>query len=112
MSIRAVIAVIAMMLFPTLERRLGTAKLYKLVTSLWSLNVCLFPIAGYYAYKYDDPNHPVVWATILLLFIVWSITGLSWSCASILVNDATPSPEALSRLNGALSNGIHRSASY
>ncbi|EJD50550.1 MFS general substrate transporter [Auricularia subglabra TFB-10046 SS5] len=102
MSIRAVIHIASMLGFGWADRKWGTLPLYQVCTALWPLNVALFPLAGYMARKYDDPDAPAVWAAVLLLFAVWSLTSFTWTCLSILVNDSAPFPEALARLNAVL----------
>lgn len=122
MSIRAVIHVGSMLAYPWADRRWGTLKLYKACSALWPLNIALFPLAGFITRRYDDPDAPAVWAAVLLLFSVWSLTSFTWgasasdfsesvcanlthpalACLSILVNDSAPFPEALARLNGTL----------
>ncbi|KAH7103283.1 MFS general substrate transporter [Auriculariales sp. MPI-PUGE-AT-0066] len=99
MSIRAVVHILLMIPFPIFQRRFGTVGVYNLVTPLWPITIALFPVCGHLAKRYDDPNHPLVWAAVLLLYVVWSLASLGWACMSILINDATPSPEALARLN-------------
>ncbi|KZW01590.1 MFS general substrate transporter [Exidia glandulosa HHB12029] len=106
MSIRAVIHIAAMVAYPWADRRWGTLRLYKACSALWPLNIALFPVAGYMARQYDDPDAPAVWAAVLVLFSVWSLTSFTWACLSILVNDAAPFPEALARLNAVLQIAI------
>ncbi|KAH7098878.1 MFS general substrate transporter [Auriculariales sp. MPI-PUGE-AT-0066] len=99
LGIRSAMQIVGLMFMPTLERRFGAERLYKVTVCAWLFTFPLFPVANLFARWYDDSKHPLVWATILVMYTMWTFTALTWPCLTIMLNAASSSPEALTRLN-------------
>ncbi|KAG9092306.1 hypothetical protein FRC06_000159, partial [Ceratobasidium sp. 370] len=68
---------------------------------LWPIVVLGFPILNWIVRTQPKGNEDVVFfVSQLVFYIIWSVAGLCWPCVGSLVNDASPSPEALSLITG------------
>lgn len=88
---------IQLILFPTLERRLGgPLPVYKRVTSALPLMWLCFPLAHYLA---PSTGKVGVMAVLVLAIVLKGISNMSIVCSNLLVNNAAPSRASLATLN-------------
>ncbi|KAH7098877.1 hypothetical protein BKA62DRAFT_335635 [Auriculariales sp. MPI-PUGE-AT-0066] len=99
LSVRAAMQIIGLSFLPIFERRLGPGRLYRPMSIAWLLTFPLFPLASFFARLSSKSNHPLVWANILVIYTMRTLTAVCWPCLSIMLNTAATSPEALTRLN-------------
>jgi len=102
MSIRAIIHIGAIVFFPALQKRLGVVRLYQWVMMLFPVTVAFFPISSFIAMQYGSAQNWAVWLSITTLFGVWAFTGFTWPCMSMMIVNAAPGQESMSRINGLL----------
>ncbi|KAG9093402.1 hypothetical protein FS749_014431 [Ceratobasidium sp. UAMH 11750] len=101
MSVRAVVHVGMMALFAPVNRRLGTVRLYQVTMVFWAVVVLGFPFLHWVASVAEGGTASVVFNAVqFVFFFIWSICGFAWVCMGSMVNDASPSAEALSLING------------
>ncbi|GAB1519007.1 hypothetical protein RhiTH_002072 [Rhizoctonia solani] len=99
MSIRAVVHILMMVVYSKVNRALGTVRLYKVTMAFWSLVVLGFPFLHWVASLTGIKS--IVFNTAqFIFFLAWSVCGFAWVCMGTMVNDASPSAEALSLING------------
>ena len=79
MALRAITNIVIMMLYPSVERRLGTVKLYQLSMWLWPVTVLGFPILNAVARsQWIERNGWVMWVLLLVFWVVWSLACFIW----------------------------------
>ncbi|KAL5641213.1 hypothetical protein ACGC1H_001631 [Rhizoctonia solani] len=99
MSVRAVVHILIMLIYSKVNRALGTVRLYQVTMAFWSLVVLGFPFLHWVASQTGIKS--VVFNTAqFIFFLTWSVCGFAWVCMGTMVNDASPSAEALSLING------------
>ncbi|KAL8289976.1 hypothetical protein RQP46_002915 [Phenoliferia psychrophenolica] len=89
-------------LFPPLQRRLGTALMYKSLMALWPVVFCFFPIMSYLAHK-DNANgrgSERVWPVMIMFLLIKSTANMCYGCNMLAVTSAAPSRRLLGTLNG------------
>ncbi|KAJ1311352.1 hypothetical protein OPQ81_009845 [Rhizoctonia solani] len=99
MSIRAVVHILMMLVYSKVNRSLGTVRLYQVTMAFWSLVVLGFPFLHWVASQ-TGIKSILFNAAQFIFFVMWSICGFAWVCMGSMVNDASPSAEALSLING------------
>ncbi|KAG9087446.1 hypothetical protein FRC06_002536 [Ceratobasidium sp. 370] len=101
MSVRAVVHVGMMAIYAPVDRRLGTVRLYQVTMMFWAVVVLGFPFLHWVASIAVGGTASIVFnAAQFVFFFIWSICGFAWVCMGTMVNDASPSAEALSLING------------
>lgn len=101
MSVRAVVHVGMMLVYGPVHSKLGTVRLYQITMVFWAIVVLGFPFLHWVASTSPGGINSVVFNIVqLLFFFTWSICGFAWVCMGSMVNDASPSAEALSLING------------
>ncbi|CAE6457520.1 unnamed protein product [Rhizoctonia solani] len=99
MSVRAVVHILMMLVYSKVNRALGTVRLYQVTMAFWSLVVLGFPFLHWVASLTGIKS--VLFNTAqFIFFLAWSVCGFAWVCMGTMVNDASPSAEALSLING------------
>lgn len=78
LGLRAVLSVLALVLYPPLQRRMGTARLYKAAMSLLPFVVLAFPILNFLALN-GMINSPLFYVILVSMFTLWSVAGLTYS---------------------------------
>ncbi|KAF8761672.1 MFS general substrate transporter [Rhizoctonia solani] len=107
MSIRAVVHILMMVVYSKVNRALGTVRLYKVTMAFWSLVVLGFPFLHWVASLTGIKS--IVFNTAqFIFFLAWSVCGFAWVCMGTMVNDASPSAEALSLINGTFLSNLSR----
>ncbi|KAH9808882.1 major facilitator superfamily domain-containing protein [Melampsora americana] len=106
LSINGFVAVaIQMGVFPMLQRRLGTLRLFRSVLLFMPLSFMLLPVVRWIALRSTESNGPppgasvALWGLICVLAIK-SLTGMAMVCISLLLNAAAPSKSSFGALNG------------
>ncbi|EUC66729.1 MFS general substrate transporter, putative [Rhizoctonia solani AG-3 Rhs1AP] len=99
MSVRAVVHILIMLVYSKVNRALGTLRLYQVTMVFWSLVVLGFPFLHRVASQ-TGIKSVVFNAAQFVFFLTWSVCGFAWVCMGSMVNDASPSAEALSLING------------
>ncbi|KAG8693332.1 hypothetical protein FRC09_010578 [Ceratobasidium sp. 395] len=101
MAVRSFIHIAMMLAYNQFISRVKTLDVYRFAMSLWPPVVLGFPILNWIVRTQPDGNESVVFLLSQFAFYtVWSVAGFCWVCVGSLVNDASPSPEALSLLTG------------
>ncbi|GAA5963245.1 hypothetical protein JCM21900_006566 [Sporobolomyces salmonicolor] len=85
------------LLFPPLQRRFGTIRLYRGLMSIYPAVFALFPVMSWCA-RYR--SRAAVWAAMVLFLLLKSIGNMSYATNMIAVTDAAPSKRLLGTLNG------------
>ncbi|KAA1109916.1 hypothetical protein PGT21_003111 [Puccinia graminis f. sp. tritici] len=93
-------------LFPFFQKRLGTARLYKICMSAYPLIFFLFPIIHLIA-RFEDNNRQEgvsdftgVWIGIWIIMILKTTANMVFSCNMLLVSAVAPSRVVLATING------------
>ncbi|QRV91521.1 major facilitator superfamily transporter [Ceratobasidium sp. AG-Ba] len=101
MSVRAVVHVAIMVVYAPVNRRLGTVRLYQVTMVFWAIVVLGFPFLHWVASTTPGGTASIMFNLVqFAFFFIWSICGFAWVCMGSMVNDASPSAEALSLING------------
>ncbi|KAG9122869.1 hypothetical protein FRC07_000573 [Ceratobasidium sp. 392] len=101
MAIRSFIHIVMMLSYNQVISRVKTLDVYRFAMFLWPPVVLGFPILNWIVRTQPAGNESIVFlASQLVFYTVWSIASFCWVCVGSLVNDASPSPEALSLLTG------------
>ncbi|THH11142.1 hypothetical protein EW145_g842 [Phellinidium pouzarii] len=99
LSFRSLINILFLFFYAPFERRLGLVRMYRFTMAFWPLSIVFLPFLNLLTRRGLEGTW--MFNTIVgLFFSVWSIAGLSWTGAGIIINDAAPSAEALSIVNG------------
>ncbi|EGG11782.1 uncharacterized protein MELLADRAFT_90794 [Melampsora larici-populina 98AG31] len=91
--------------FPMLQRRLGTLRLFRSVLLFVPLSFILLPVVRWLTLRSIEVNGPssgksvAIWGLICVLAIK-SLTGMGMVCISLLLNAAAPSKSSFGALNG------------
>ncbi|KAG8688077.1 hypothetical protein FRC11_006107 [Ceratobasidium sp. 423] len=99
MSVRAVVHILMMLGYSKVNRTLGTVRLYQVTMAFWSVVVLGFPLLHWVASQ-TGIKSVIFNSTQFIFFVTWSVCGFAWVCMGTMVNDASPSAEALSLING------------
>ncbi|QRV76687.1 major facilitator superfamily transporter [Ceratobasidium sp. AG-Ba] len=101
MAIRSFIHVAMMFAYNRAVSCLNTVNVYKFAMAMWPVVVLGFPVLNWIVRVHPDGNESTVFfVSQLVFYIIWSIAGFCWVCIGSLVNDASPSAEALSLITG------------
>ncbi|KAG8749609.1 hypothetical protein FRC12_013339 [Ceratobasidium sp. 428] len=101
MAVRAVVHVGMMLVYAPVNRKLGTVRLYQVTMVFWAIVVLGFPFLHWVASVAEGGTDSIVFNAVqFVFFFIWSICGFAWVCMGSMVNDASPSAEALSLING------------
>ncbi|GAA5986579.1 hypothetical protein JCM10908_003809 [Rhodotorula pacifica] len=85
------------LLFPPLQQRVGTVRLYRGLMSLWPIVYSLFPIMSWCA---REKGRRAVWAVLTCFLVLKSIANMAYACNMITITDSAPSKRLLGSLNG------------
>ncbi|GAA5865394.1 hypothetical protein JCM3774_005622 [Rhodotorula dairenensis] len=85
------------LLFPPLQQRVGTVRLYRRLMSLWPLVYALFPIMSWCA---REKGRRAVWVVLTCFLVLKAIANMAYACNMIAITDAAPSKRLLGSLNG------------
>ncbi|BGP15425.1 hypothetical protein JCM10213v2_003393 [Rhodosporidiobolus nylandii] len=86
-----------LLLFPPLQRRMGTVPLYRLLMALWPVVFALFPVMSYAAVHGGER---AVWSWLTVFLGLKSFANMSYACNMLTLTDAAPSKRLLGSLNG------------
>lgn len=92
-----------LVLFPPLQRRIGTTKLYRLLMSLYPIVFALLPamsLAAQYDDAAGDDSARRTWVLMVTYLFVKSLANIAYACNMLTITDAAPSRELLGSLNG------------
>lgn len=78
LGLRAVLSVSALVLYPAWQRRLGTARLYKVVMSLLPFVVLALPLLNYLARR-GMIGSWLFNVVLVAMFSLWSVAGMTYS---------------------------------
>ncbi|KAG8887940.1 hypothetical protein FRB98_008698 [Tulasnella sp. 332] len=99
-----------LVVFPPLQRRMGTVPVYRLCMLMILLLVTLFPVVSRIAVleQARDGSLSLIRAPglftklgVSLMIVVKAVTGMVFTCNMILVNGSAPSKTTLGAVNGA-----------
>ncbi|EJC98141.1 MFS general substrate transporter [Fomitiporia mediterranea MF3/22] len=95
LGFRSIVIIICVLIYAPLERKIGSMRSHQFAMAFWSLAVPFYPILNALARKgWKD-----TWTfqfLLLLFFMAWGIASLTWTSATIVINNSVPSVEALS----------------
>ncbi|GAA6004980.1 hypothetical protein JCM11491_002297 [Sporobolomyces phaffii] len=81
--------------FPPLQARFGTVRLYRGLMTLYPFVFALFPVMS--AYRH---NRTAVWVVMVVFLLLKSIGNMSYATNMLVVTDSAPSKRLLGTLNG------------
>ncbi|GAA5892611.1 MFS transporter [Sporobolomyces salmoneus] len=84
-----------LLLFPPLQKRFGTVKLYQGLMTMYPIVFALFPVMS--AVRHD---RKAVWIVMVVFLLLKSIGNMSYACNMLVVTDSAPSKRLLGTLNG------------
>jgi MFS family permease len=84
--------------FPPLQRRIGTLPIYRFAMAMFPFLIILFPTIHFIA---TSSNHELTKYCVLFMIVFRSIAGLVFTGNMILVNASAPSRDYLGAVNGA-----------
>ncbi|WAR56284.1 hypothetical protein PtB15_7B130 [Puccinia triticina] len=93
-------------LFPFLQRRCGTARLYKICMSAYPFIFVLFPIIHFIARievedcKEGESGFIGVWIGMWIIMVLKTTANMVFSCNMLLVSSVAPSRAVLATING------------
>ncbi|RXK42403.1 hypothetical protein M231_00393 [Tremella mesenterica] len=98
LSIRAICTVfVQIFTFPWLQRKIGTIRLYKILSTMYIPCFLMLPILNILA-RLDQGV--LVWIGLFVSLLLGSIANMAFSCNLIMVNDLAPNRHSLGAING------------
>ncbi|KAI9066068.1 MFS general substrate transporter [Trametes sanguinea] len=85
--------------FPYMQRRFGSKKLYGFSYATYFLVFALFPLISFVT-KRAGRVGGAAWALIVLQWVAYAASCLTWGCIFIYISDAAPNQKALGVTNG------------
>ncbi|GAA5972337.1 hypothetical protein JCM8115_001258 [Rhodotorula mucilaginosa] len=85
------------LLFPPLQQRVGTVRLYRRLMSLWPVVYILFPVMSWCA---RVKGRRAVWVVLTCFLVLKAIANMAYACNMITITDSSPSKRLLGSLNG------------
>ncbi|KAM0745677.1 MFS general substrate transporter [Meredithblackwellia eburnea MCA 4105] len=91
-----------LVLFPPLQRRLGTVRMYKTLMALWPAVFALLPVMSYLAKLdiADGRGRDRVWIVMIVFLLIRSVANMSYGANMLSITNASPSRRLLGTLNG------------
>ncbi|GAA5880633.1 hypothetical protein JCM16303_004290 [Sporobolomyces ruberrimus] len=83
-----------LLLFPPLQKRFGTVKLYRGLMMMYPIVFALFPVMS--SQRHD---RKAVWAVLVVFLLLKSFGNMSYACNMLVVTDSAPSKRLLGTLN-------------
>lgn len=90
-------AAIQLLVFPVLQRRLGTIRTFRLGASFYVLACALFPVTSGVA---RSGNLRWTWVALIAQVAVVAMGGIAFSCSALINNAAAPSQRSIGQING------------
>ncbi|KAG0152285.1 hypothetical protein CROQUDRAFT_649654 [Cronartium quercuum f. sp. fusiforme G11] len=101
LSLSGIFTVVAqLLLFPPLQRRYGTVKLYRICMAAYPVIFLLFPLIHLIAVFEKSESHTGVWVGLTWLLLLKTSANIVFACNMILVNSAAPTHNSLGTING------------
>ncbi|POY73727.1 hypothetical protein BMF94_3265 [Rhodotorula taiwanensis] len=85
------------LLFPPLQLRIGTVRLYRALMSLWPVVYMLFPVMSWCA---KEKGRRAVWGVLVCFLVLKAVANMAYACNMIAITDSAPSKRLLGSLNG------------
>ena len=98
MAVRSAISILIMLIYAPVQERIGALRVYQWSTSTWPLAVLCMPALSMLARA--NVSEWTMNAAVCAFFVVWGVAILSWPSSAVIINDATPSADALAAVNG------------
>ncbi|KAF8590896.1 MFS general substrate transporter [Ramaria rubella] len=100
LGIRAILHISIMSLYAPMERKFGTTlRTYRWMMWIWPLTVVGAPLLNCLAKEVGEKTWQLNLA-LFIYFLFWTASCFCWTAISIMINDATPSGDALATVNG------------
>jgi MFS family permease len=99
MGMRAFFHVLCLGLYPRLEKKLGSLRMYQGSMLLFPLVVLMFPVLNAVLRWTGGEMNFSFWVIWTFFFMIWAFTGFNWTSMFSLISEATPSQSALATLN-------------
>ncbi|KAL5482742.1 hypothetical protein ACEPAI_9336 [Sanghuangporus weigelae] len=99
LGFRSINNILIVFLYSPIERRIGSLATLKLTMAFWPISMAFFPFLNALARSGYDGTW-VLQAALGIFVTIWSFACLSWTASAIVINNASPSAEALSVING------------
>ncbi|KAG9082911.1 hypothetical protein FS749_006476 [Ceratobasidium sp. UAMH 11750] len=100
LSIRGLLHVLTLFVYPPVEKRLGLYKLYAWSMVMWVLSGLGFPLLNVWA-RINGSTDGFIFQVLMWTWLtIWSLAGFSWAGNPQMVNRVAPSEAALARIVG------------
>ncbi|GAA6062569.1 hypothetical protein JCM10212_004882 [Sporobolomyces blumeae] len=86
-----------LVLFPPLQRRFGTVRLYRGLMMVYPIVFALFPVMSWCA---RTKGRKEVWTCMVLFLLLKSFGNMAYACNMLTVTDSAPSKRLLGTING------------
>ncbi|MBW0508959.1 hypothetical protein O181_048674 [Austropuccinia psidii MF-1] len=94
---------IQLLIFPPLQKKMGTVRLFRLVKPPVLFSFMSLPLIQLFtkkAYNESGPYTQIAMISMILILGIKSISNMGVACATILINDAAPNRASLGTING------------
>ncbi|EJF64508.1 MFS general substrate transporter [Dichomitus squalens LYAD-421 SS1] len=85
--------------FPWMQRKLGSKWLYTLSYSMFVVVFALFPLISFLT-KREGKVRSTTWVLVVLQFVAYVNTYMTWGCIFMYISDGAPNQRALGLTNG------------
>ncbi|TBU39765.1 MFS general substrate transporter [Dichomitus squalens] len=85
--------------FPWMQRKLGSKWLYTLSYSMFVVVFALFPLISFLT-KREGKVRSTTWVLVVLQFVAYVNTYMTWRCIFMYISDGAPNQRALGLTNG------------
>ncbi|PVF98380.1 MFS general substrate transporter [Serendipita vermifera] len=102
MSLRAVLHIVTMIPYDWMQKKWGLLNIYRVSLIAWFPSLMCFPVLNWMARRGMEGS--TAWYSMLLvLWVIWSVTGWSWPASFVLLSGLSPSANAVATVQGLLS---------
>ncbi|EIW57757.1 MFS general substrate transporter [Trametes versicolor FP-101664 SS1] len=91
--------IIQIFTFPYMHRKLGSKKLYICSYSMYFVIFALFPLNSFVTKRAGEAA-AATWALVVVQYVVYVASYMTWGCIFIYISDAAPNKKALGLTNG------------
>ncbi|KAI0366294.1 MFS general substrate transporter [Pilatotrama ljubarskyi] len=85
--------------FPYMHRKFGSKKLYICSYSMYIVIFALFPLNSFVTKRAGEVG-VATWALVVLQYVAYAASYMTWGCIFIYISDAAPNQKALGLTNG------------
>ncbi|KAI0350014.1 MFS general substrate transporter [Trametes cingulata] len=85
--------------FPLMHRKFGSKKLYICSYTMYIVIFALFPLNSFVTKRAGEVG-AATWALVVLQYVAYAASYMTWGCIFIYISDAAPNQKALGLTNG------------